>query len=133
MSHTVKKVLLVDDDQNIRFVVQMSLEGLTDWKVVTADSGKAALAMAPIELPDLIMLDVMMPEMDGPTTFMKLQENADMRSIPVIFMTAKVQTHELENYLNIGAVGVISKPFDPMTLPDEIKKILSRLQSASRQ
>lgn len=132
MVDNIKKVLLVDDDQNIRFVVQMSLEGLTEWKVVTADSGKAALALAPVELPDLIMLDVMMPEMDGPTTFMKLQDNAELRSIPVIFMTAKVQTHELESYLNIGAAGVISKPFDPMTLPEEIKKILSHLSSVAR-
>jgi CheY-like chemotaxis protein len=125
MIDNIKKVLLVDDDQNIRFVAQMTLEGLTEWKIIAADSGKAAIEAAPQELPDLIMLDVMMPEMDGPTTFMKLQENPALRGIPVIFMTAKIQTHELETYLQLGAAGVISKPFDPMTLPDEIAKILS--------
>jgi len=128
MMDTIKKVMLVDDDQNIRLVAQMTLEGLTEWQVVVADSGKAAVETAAKEKPDLIMLDVMMPEMDGPTTFMKLQENLDLRGIPVIFMTAKIQTHELENYLKLGAAGVISKPFDPMTLPDEIGKILSTVK-----
>jgi CheY-like chemotaxis protein len=128
MIDTIKKVMLVDDDQNIRLVAQMTLEGLTEWQVVAADSGKAAVETAAKERPDLIMLDVMMPEMDGPTTFMKLQENPDLRGIPVIFMTAKIQTHELENYLKLGAAGVISKPFDPMTLPDEIGKILSSVK-----
>ena len=129
MIDDIKKVLLVDDDQNIRFVAQMTLEGLTEWKVVTADSGKAALETAPREMPDLIMLDVMMPDMDGPTTFMQLQQNPDLRGIPVIFMTAKIQTHELENYLKLGAAGVIGKPFDPITLPEEIAKILSQVKS----
>ena len=124
MIDNIKKVLLVDDDQNIRMVVQMTLEGLTEWKVVTAESGKAAIDTAPKEKPDLIMLDVMMPEMDGPTTFMQLQKNPALQGIPVIFMTAKIQTHELEDYLKLGAAGIISKPFDPMTLPDEIAKIL---------
>ena|ERR1700722_2047413 len=128
MIEDIKKVLLVDDDQNIRFVAQMTLEGLTEWKIVVADSGKAAIEVAPNEKPDLIMLDVMMPEMDGPTTFMKLQEIPSLRNVPVIFMTAKIQTHELENYLKLGAAGVVSKPFDPMTLPDEIAKILNTVK-----
>jgi len=128
MIDNIKKVLLVDDDQNIRFVAQMTLEGLTEWKIIPAESGKAAIETAPKEMPDLILLDVMMPEMDGPTTLKKLQENPALRPIPVIFMTAKIQTDELENYLKLGAAGVIGKPFDPMTLPDEIAKILNSVK-----
>ena len=84
-------------------------------------------------MPDLIMLDVMMPEMDGPTTFMTLQQNPALKGVPVIFMTAKIQTHELEDYLRLGAAGVISKPFDPMILPDEIAKILNAKVPNSHQ
>jgi two-component system, OmpR family, response regulator len=120
----IEKVLLVDDDQNIRFVAQMALEGLTDWKVLLASSGSEAIQVAKSEKPDLILLDMMMPGMDGPSTYAKLQEEQDLASTPVIFMTAKVQTHEVENHLKLGGAGVIAKPFDPMTLHHEILQIL---------
>jgi CheY-like chemotaxis protein len=124
MGKPIQKVLLVDDDQNIRFVAQMALEGLTNWKVFLADSGSEAIKVAKAEKPDLILLDLMMPGMDGPTTFAKLQEQDDLAGVPIIFMTAKVQAHEIENHLKLGAAGIISKPFDPMTLHDDIKRIV---------
>jgi two-component system, OmpR family, response regulator len=85
-----------------------------------------ALPLAVREQPDLILLDVMMPELDGPSTFERLRESAATRHIPVIFMTAKAQTHELEKLRALGAAGVISKPFDPMALPAEIRAILAK-------
>jgi CheY-like chemotaxis protein len=124
----IEKVLLVDDDQNIRFVVQMTLEGMTSWKVLVAESGQEALTIAEREKPDLILLDMMMPGMDGPTTYSRLKEQGNL--VPVIFMTAKVQTHELEDHLKLGAAGVIAKPFDPMTLHKDIIRIVESSSGA---
>lgn len=122
----IKQVLLVDDDQNIRTLAQMGLEGLTDWKVELAASGAEAISKATAVKPDLIILDVMMPGMDGPTTLSELRKVESLSSIPVIFMTAKAQTHEVELYQSMGARGIITKPFDPMTLPDDIQGILNK-------
>jgi two-component system OmpR family response regulator len=119
-----KKILLVEDDDNIRLITRTSLEGLTRWSVIEANSGQVALTLAGTELPDLILLDIMMPGMDGPTTFTRLKEDAETAAIPVIFMTAKVQTQELEEYIKLGAAGVITKPIDPMLLPEQITGIL---------
>ena len=127
----MKKLLLVDDDTNIRFVVQICFEGSSEWDLLEATNGQEALSTAQKELPDLILLDMMMPGMDGITTLGHLRENPATASIPVIFMTAKVQTHELQSYVDLGVQGVITKPFDPMTLPDEIKEILSKKVSTS--
>ena len=131
MTKQIEKVLLVDDDQNIRLVAQMALEGLTNWKVLLAASGSEALQVALLEKPDLIILDMMMPNMDGPTTFAKLLEQGSLSQVPVIFMTAKVQTHEVENHLKLGAAGVIAKPFDPMLLPKEIMQIVEKADKES--
>ncbi len=122
----IKNVLLVDDDMNIRTLAQMGLEGLTDWKVELAASGAEAIAKATELKPDLIILDVMMPGMDGPTTLSELRKVEALHDIPVIFMTAKAQTHELELYQKMGAKGIITKPFDPMSLPDDIQGILAK-------
>lgn len=123
----IKKVLLVDDDQNIRFVVQMALEGLTNWVILVAESGSEAVALACKEKPDLILLDMMMPDMDGSTTYIQLKKQESLATVPVIFMTAKVQTHEVEDHLKLGAAGVIAKPFDPMTLHKEIMRIVESI------
>ena len=117
------KILVVDDDDNIRTIAQMALED-DDIQVIEADSGASAIEIASSEKPDLILLDMMMPEMDGKTTCKKLKEQPLLEKTPVIFLTAKVQTHEVGTYQDYGAVGVISKPFDPMTLPEEIDRIL---------
>ena len=122
----IQKVLLVENEENIQVIVQMALEGTTEWTILVASSGAEALEKVNGDKPDLILLDIMMPGMDGKATFLKLQENADTASIPVIFMTAKVQRVELESYLGLGAAGVIQKPFDPMLLSNEILQILDK-------
>jgi two-component system, OmpR family, response regulator len=122
----ISKVLLVDDDHDLRRIAELSLINVGRWRVVLASSGKEALLLARQQQPDLILLDVMMPEMDGPTTLALLQNNEATADIPVIFLTAKVQTHEIDDYVQLGALGVITKPFDPMTLPWEIEQLLNR-------
>ncbi len=126
MSRAVNKVLMVDDDADIRLIGKVSLSGVGRWQVVLASSGAEALSLAAGEKPDVILLDVMMPLMDGPATLARLKESPETREIPVIFMTAKVLTDEVAGYLKMGAAGVIKKPFDPMTLPNEIREVLAR-------
>jgi CheY-like chemotaxis protein len=121
---SVRKILLVDDEADIRLVAEISLSNLGGWQVIQAASGPEAVALAAREKPDLILLDVMMPGMDGPATLEKLREVEDDRATPVIFMTAKVQKAEIDRLLGLGVRGLIPKPFDPMTLPDEIRRIL---------
>jgi two-component system OmpR family response regulator len=121
---TIRKVLLVDDEDDIRTIGQLSLSRVGGWQTVLASSGTEAVSKAAAESPDLILLDVMMPGMDGPTTLGKLRAQEATAKTPVIFMTAKIQKQEVARYLELGAVGVIGKPFDPMTLPAEIKRLL---------
>ena len=123
----VTKVLLVDDDADIRRIGQLSLQAVGKWKVVLAGSGAEALEAAEREQPDLVLLDVMMPGMDGPTTLAKLRESPATAKIPVFFLTAKVQRNEVERFLELGAQGVIRKPFDPMLLPEEIAQLVASL------
>ena len=121
------RVLLVDDEPDIRRIAQISLEAVGSWKALVAESGALALSLAAAARPDVILLDVMMPGMDGPATLAGLRRDAATAAIPVIFMTAKAQRHEIDHYLRLGAAGVITKPFDPMTLPEQIEEILSRV------
>jgi CheY-like chemotaxis protein len=121
---TIRKVMLVDDEDDIRTIGQLSLGRVGGWRTVLAASGAEAVTKAAAEQPDLILLDVMMPGMDGPTTLGKLRAQEATAKTPVIFMTAKIQKQEVARYLELGAVGVIGKPFDPMTLPAEIKRLL---------
>ena len=121
---TIRKVLLVDDEDDIRTVGNLSLSRVGGWQTVLASSGAEAVKKAAAERPDLILLDVMMPGMDGPTTFTQLRAQEATATTPIIFMTAKIQKQEVARYLELGAVGVIGKPFDPMTLPAEIKRLL---------
>jgi CheY-like chemotaxis protein len=123
----IQKVLVVDDDDHIRMVSRLSVEKVGNWQVAVAAGGEEAIELARAERPDLILLDVMMPDLDGPGTLERLQSQPETADIPVIFLTAKVQQHEVERYLELGAIGVISKPFDPMTLPDEIRNLTERL------
>ncbi|MEO7221257.1 MAG: response regulator [Devosia sp.] len=115
------KVLYVDDDPDIREIATMSLELDPDIAVRSESSGREALVTAQDWLPDAILLDVMMPEMDGPTTFRHLRQYPATNSIPVIFITARAQSHEVTGYIAMGAVGVITKPFDPMTLAAAVR------------
>jgi two-component system OmpR family response regulator len=118
MDKVRRKVLLIDDDHNIRLVAEIGLE--LAFEVLTAASGVEGLAIAEAENPDVILLDVKMPGMDGPETLAKLKENPVTAGIPVVFLTASVQTHEMEEYRKLGVAGIIQKPFDPMTMPEEL-------------
>jgi CheY-like chemotaxis protein len=118
----IGKVLLVDDDPAIRMVAEICLTRVGNWSVFLADSGALGLEIAHKEQPDLILLDVMMPGMDGPTMLGLLRQISD---IPVIFITAKVHEAEVERYMSLGALGVIAKPFDPMKLPSTILSIVN--------
>ncbi|MBS1956294.1 MAG: response regulator [Cyanobacteria bacterium SZAS-4] len=119
-----QKVLFVDDDPNIRRIAQIVLSNIGKYDVLLACCGSDALSLAQQTKPDLILMDVMMPDMDGPTTLVKLREMNGFNEVPVIFVTAKVQKHELHIYTQNGALGVITKPFDPMNLCADIDALL---------
>lgn len=119
-----KRVLVVDDEDDIREVAQVSLEMVGGWDVIAASSAAEALQKAVSEAPDAILLDVMMPEMDGPTLFGHLRANEATRHIPVILLTARVQAADRRRFAELGVAGVIAKPFDPMTLPTEVAQTL---------
>jgi len=121
---STKRVLLIDDEDDIREVAQVSLEMVGGWEVSSANCGTDGLAKAKVERPDAILLDVMMPDMDGPTTFQKLQEDVNTKGIPVILLTAKVQSSDRQRFNDLGVAGVIAKPFDPMILPSEVNQVL---------
>lgn len=123
------RILHVEDESDIREVARLALEAVGGFEVESAESGLEGLKKAKASLPDLILLDVMMPGMDGPSTLRALQNCPDVCGIPVIFMTAKVQTNEVDRYRAMGALDVISKPFDPMTLADQIREIWARERS----
>lgn len=122
----ISSIAFVDDDANIRVLAQMGLEGLTDWSIHMVDSGEALLSALGRITPDVILLDMMMPGMDGVQTLKKLKEDETASDIPVIFITAKVQPFEVEQYLKLGIAGVITKPFDPIDLPDQISAIVEK-------
>ena len=120
-----KKVLLIDDEDDIREVATLTLETMADFEVATASDGLTGLETAKAFQPDVILLDVMMPGIDGITTFARLQESDATRDIPVIFMTAKVQSTDRTRLSQLGARGIIAKPFDPMTLSNEVLALLA--------
>lgn len=115
-----RRILLIEDEDDIREIACLSLETVAGWQTITARDGREGIAKAEAENPDAILLDVMMPDQDGPTTLQSLLSNDRTKHIPVIFMTAKVQASELRKLAESGARGVIAKPFDPMRLPADV-------------
>jgi CheY-like chemotaxis protein len=120
------KILIVDDDPDIRFIAALSLRRVGGMDVVEADSGVEAVRKALEQQPDVILLDMMMPSMDGTATLATLRATAGTATIPVIFLTAKTVQVEVERMRALGAAGVLTKPFDPRTLPSEIMALLAR-------
>jgi CheY-like chemotaxis protein len=118
------RILHVDDEADIREVVELSLGLDPAFSVRSCASGADAIAEAAKWCPDLILCDVMMPGMDGPATLARLRESPQTVNTPVVFMTARVQAHEIEHFKSLGAVGVIAKPFDPMTLAESVRNHL---------
>jgi CheY-like chemotaxis protein len=121
----MKCILVIDDDNGIRNLIRFSLEALTPWEVLTASSGREGLAIAQSRQPDAILLDVMMPELDGVATFGQLQTQPNTKGIPTIFLTAKAQAQEYEEHLALGIAGVITKPFKAQILVSQIKQFLN--------
>lgn len=119
-----RQILIIDDEADIRAVAQLSLEINQDWEVLTASSGREGITLAKEHQPDAILLDVMMPDLDGPATWENLQEDPQTRKIPVIFLTAKVQAAEQRRYAQLGVKAVLTKPFDPVALGDLITEAL---------
>jgi CheY-like chemotaxis protein len=116
--------LVIDDEDDIREVASMALELTEEWEMAAATSGRQGVTMAHSLRPDVILLDVMMPDMDGPATLIALQGDSETQSIPVIFLTAKVQAADRRRFEALGVRGVIAKPFDPLTLGHQIGEIL---------
>ncbi len=122
----LSKILHVEDEPDIREVARLALETVGGFAVESCDSGADAIAKAPAFRPDLVLLDVMMPGMDGPTTFERLRRVPGLEKTPVIFMTAKAMPQEIERFKEMGALDVITKPFDPMGLADQVRRIWAR-------
>jgi two-component system, OmpR family, response regulator len=123
MTKALDKILYAEDDLDIQAIAVMVLEAISGFTLEVCSSGNEAVAKAVAFAPDLVLLDVMMPGIDGPETLAELRKFPSLANTPVVFMTAKVQPQEVQGYLNLGAVGVIAKPFDPMTLADQLREI----------
>ena len=123
---TLKRLLYVEDEPDIRAVAQVALQHIGGFDLKVCESGEQAVREAEAFLPDMVLLDVMMPGMDGPGTLRALRALPALQGVPVAFMTAKVQPDEVAQFIAIGAVGVIAKPFDPMTLADQVRALWER-------
>jgi DNA-binding response OmpR family regulator len=122
---TAKRVLIIDDEQGIRKIVEISLKAIAGWEVFTAASGQAGLEVAATEQPDAILLDVMMPGMDGVTTLQQMQANPELQLIPTILLTAKAQTSEQRQLTELPIAGVITKPFKAPELVKQMRSLLN--------
>ncbi len=118
------RILIIDDEDDIRMVAAMSLETVAGWDVIEANSGRQGIEKASSEQPDAILLDVMMPEMDGPTTLLKLKAGGNTAHIPVLLLTAKVQGADQRRFAEMGVEAILFKPFDPLTLALQISTAL---------
>jgi CheY-like chemotaxis protein len=126
------RVLHVEDDEDIRAVTEIALVKLSGFQVLSCENGQQALAQAERFAPELILLDVMMPKMDGLQTLAALQQLPGLAGVPVIFMTARLQEAEQQRYLSAGAIAVIEKPFDPLTLGIQLRELCDAKLAASR-
>ena len=123
MGQDLQKLLYVEDEPDIQAIARLALEAVGGFTVEICSSGEEALRRAPEFKPDLILLDVMMPGMDGPSTLKALRALPALAATPAVFMTAKVQPAEISHFKSLGALDVIAKPFDPMTLSDTVRQI----------
>jgi CheY-like chemotaxis protein len=126
MTPALNRILYVEDEEMLRIVTNMALTRVGGFTVELCDSGAKAVETAKRFQPDLIMLDVMMPGMDGPATLRALQQDPQTSAIPVVFITAKVQPREVEAFRALGVVDVIAKPFEPMNLANQVRALWQR-------
>jgi two-component system, OmpR family, response regulator len=129
MSRELRRVLVVEDDPDIQAVADVALSWIGKLEVEVCGSAKDALEKAPVFRPDLILLDVMMPGMDGPQALAALREIPETRATPVVFMTARVQAHEVRRYKEIGSLDVIAKPFEPQDLAARLRQMWARFET----
>lgn len=127
----LNRVMYVEDEPDIRAVAKLALEAVGGLTVSLCERGDEAVEEAEAFCPQMILLDVMMPGMDGPSVLKALRQSPQLKHIPVAFMTAKVQPHEIEYFINLGAVGVIAKPFDPMTLSKLVSDLWKKAERSS--
>ncbi|GAB2920703.1 response regulator [Rheinheimera gaetbuli] len=127
---TLQRVMHVEDDESIRAVAEIALTDVAGFELLSCDSGQSALAQAEAFAPQLILLDVMMPQMDGLQTLLALRQLPGMAQVPVVFMTAKIQQAEKQQYIAAGAIAVIDKPFEPMALGDTLSRLYKQSQTA---
>lgn len=120
----MRRILIIDDEDDIREVAALSLESVAGWDVSTARSGAEGIEKAKSQQPDAILMDVMMPAMDGPTTFREMQKLSEIAAIPVVLLTAKVQGVDQRRFAGLGVAGVLFKPFDPLTLSEQMSAAL---------
>lgn len=120
----MRRILIIDDEDDIREVVALALEATAGWQVYTASSGAEGIAIANAEKPDAILLDVMMPGMDGPTTFRTMRQDPMLAHIPVILLTAKVQESDQRRFTSLGVTAILVKPFDPLMLAKQVSEVL---------
>jgi CheY-like chemotaxis protein len=123
----LQKVLYVEDDEDIQRIVRLSLERVGKLSIEVVGNSTLAIAAMKTYQPDLVMLDWMMPEMDGPTLFRKMMEDPEVAHLPVVFITAKASSRELDSLIAMGAKGTISKPFSPKDLPEQLRTLWSNL------
>jgi CheY-like chemotaxis protein len=124
MNSLMRRILIIDDEDDIREVAALSLEATAGWHILTASSGTTGIEIAAAEQPDAILMDVMMPGVDGPTTFASMQQNPAVAHIPVLLLTAKVQGVDQRRFAGLGLAGILFKPFDPLTLARQISDAL---------
>jgi CheY-like chemotaxis protein len=127
----MRRVLIIDDEDDIREVAALSLEATAGWQVLTAGSGAKGIEVAITEQPDAILMDVMMPGVDGPTTFREMQQIPSIVHIPVVLLTAKVQGVDKRRFADLGVAAVLFKPFDPLTLAEQISEALHWTETES--
>lgn len=129
MPPPLKRIAYVEDEPDIRAVAELALSAVGGFELDVSADGDEALERIPAFAPDMVLLDVMMPGRSGPEVFRRLRALPGLAATPVVFMTAKAQTHEVEEYRALGAAGVIPKPFDPMTLPERVREIWDAAQA----
>ena len=127
---TLNRIMHVEDDESIRMVAEMALVDVAGFELLSCDGGQSALAQAEAFAPELVLLDVMMPKMDGLQTLSELRKLPSLASTPVVFMTAKIQQAEKQQYLDAGAIAVVEKPFEPMELGDTLRALYQQARQA---
>ena len=129
MTETLHRLAYVEDEADIRTVAQMALQLMGGYEVALYASGEEALRQLPQALPQLLLMDVMMPGQDGPSVLQAMRQIPALQQLPVIFITAKAQQGEIDHYKSLGAIGVITKPFDPMKLAAQVAEIWQQSQA----